>query len=136
MGEELEAWLNAQYPPGSALYDELASLIVQGKAEGWACRDEIYGPDYKRCQIQAPQEDMFDFSIESVYMRDTIGREHEHPRGEVNMIVPLDPGARVGEVHAGWTCPAPTSQHYPEVRGGAAIFLYYLPGGEIRFTGR
>ena len=34
------------------------------------------------------------------------------------------------------SCPAPKSQHYPQVEGGAAIFLYYLPGGNIRFTGR
>jgi len=136
MGEELELWLNATYPPDSPLYRELANLVKAGMAEGWACRDEINGPDYRRCQIAPPSSETFGFSIESVYMREIIGREHEHPQGEVNMIVPLDANARVGEVHAGWTCPAPKSQHFPEVHGGAAIFLYYLPGGEIRFTGR
>ncbi|OUL99575.1 4-hydroxylaminobenzoate lyase [Variovorax sp. JS1663] len=136
MGEALEIWLNATYPASSDLYRQLASLVKTGMTEGWACRDEIRGPDYRRSQIAPPSLATFGFSIESVYMREIVGREHEHPNGEVNMIVPLDAGARVGEVHAGWTCPAPRSQHFPEVHGGAVIFLYYLPGGEIRFTGR
>lgn len=136
MGQALEAWLNRTHPPGSAVFDELAQLVKVGLQEGWACSDEINGADYKRSQIAPPSPATFGFSIESVYMKDIIGREHEHPEGEVNMIVPLDDGARVGDVHAGWTCPAPKSQHYPQVEGGAAIFLYYLPGGNIRFTGR
>jgi hypothetical protein len=43
--------------------------------------DEIAGPDYRRCQILPPADDLYGFSIESVCMRDTSGREHEHPRG-------------------------------------------------------
>lgn len=136
MGPELARWLNETFPPGSTLFDELASLVRTGMAEGWACRDEIYGPHYRRCQILPPSQATYGFSIESVYMNDTIGREHEHPHGEINMIVPLDPNARVDNINAGWTCPEPGSQHFPEVRDGAAIFLYYLPQGEIRFTGR
>lgn len=136
LGPALEKWLNDTHPPGSPLFDELATLVKTGMAEGWACRDEIKGPRYRRCQILAPSAHTFGFSIESVYMDDIIGREHEHPNGEINMIVPMDATARVGDVHAGWTCPAPGSQHFPEVRDGAAIFLYFLPGGVIRFTGR
>ena len=32
---------------------------------------------------------------------------------------------------AGWTAPDPGSRHYPEVKGGALIALFYLPAGRI-----
>ena len=31
-GTEVEQWLNATYPPGSPLYDELATLVKAGVA--------------------------------------------------------------------------------------------------------
>nr|WP_283806568.1 DUF4863 family protein [Bradyrhizobium sp. Rc2d] len=33
----------------------------------------------------------------------------------------------------GWTAPDPGSRHYPEVRGGAVIALFYLPAGRISY---
>jgi len=34
---------------------------------------------------------------------------------------------------AGWTAPEPESHHYPEVKGGALIALFYLPAGRISY---
>jgi hypothetical protein len=65
------------------------------------------------------------------------GQDHAHPYGELNMVVPLDPTAQLagpqGWCGAGWTAPAPGSHHYPEVRGGALIALFYLPAGRISY---
>ena len=33
----------------------------------------------------------------------------------------------------GWTAPDPGSRHYPEVKGGALIALFYLPAGRISY---
>lgn len=31
----------------------------------------------------------------------------------------------------GWTCPGPGSHHFPRVRGGGVIALFFLPAGRI-----
>jgi hypothetical protein len=53
------------------------------------------------------------------------------------MVVPIDPGAQLagpdGWCGKGWTAPAPGSHHYPEVRNGALITLFFLPAGRISF---
>ncbi|MGY4285150.1 hypothetical protein ACVWXO_004370 [Bradyrhizobium sp. LM2.7] len=60
-----------------------------------------------------------------------------HPYGELNLVVPLDKGAQLkglqGWQGPGWTAPDPGSRHYPEVRGGAVIALFYLPAGRISY---
>jgi hypothetical protein len=65
------------------------------------------------------------------------GQYHQHPYGELNVVVPLDPDARLmgprGWSGAGWTAPRPGSHHYPEVKGGALIALFYLPAGRISY---
>jgi len=65
------------------------------------------------------------------------GQFHGHPYGEVNLVVPLDKGAELrglqGWQGPGWTAPDPGSQHYPEVKGGALIALFYLPAGRISY---
>ncbi|MBB3595158.1 hypothetical protein FHX08_005568 [Rhizobium sp. BK529] len=33
----------------------------------------------------------------------------------------------------GWTAPDSGSKHYPEVKGGALIALFYLPAGRISY---
>ena len=65
------------------------------------------------------------------------GQYHQHPYGELNMVVPLDPEAKLmgpaARSGAGWTPPAPGSHHYPEVKGGVLIALFYLPAGRISY---
>lgn len=55
----------------------------------------------------------------------------------LNLVVPLDKGAELkglqGWQGPGWTAPDPGSRHYPEVRGGAVIALFYLPAGRISY---
>ncbi|MGA9873955.1 MAG: DUF4863 family protein [Rhodococcus sp. (in: high G+C Gram-positive bacteria)] len=139
-GAELESWLNENYGPDSVLYSELATLISTGVADGWAADIEVQGRNYRRSRIAEPSEDLHFFSITAVYMNSVSrmrGQYHQHPYGEVNLVVPLDNGAEIagprGWQGAGWTAPGPGSHHYPEVRGGALIALFYLPAGRISY---
>lgn len=139
-GTELEQWLNATYGPGTPLYEDLAKLIKAGVEEGWAANVEIDGPHYRRSRIAVPSEETEYFSITAVYMDSQArfrGQYHAHPYGELNMVVPIDPGAQLmgpnGWSSAGWTAPGPGSHHYPEVQGGALIALFYLPAGRISY---
>jgi hypothetical protein len=139
-GAELESWLNQTYGPGSALYDDLAKIITDGVDQGWAANIEVDGPNYRRNRIADPSEELSYFSITAVYMNSVSryrGQYHQHPYGELNLVVPLEPRARLagprGWSGAGWTAPAPGSHHYPEVQGGALIALFYLPAGRISY---
>ncbi|MFC0453620.1 DUF4863 family protein [Rhodococcus jostii] len=139
-GGELEGWLNTTYGPGTELYDDLARMITEGVDDGWAANVELDGPKYRRSRIASPSEELHYFSITAVYMNSVSryrGQYHQHPYGELNLVVPLDPGAELagprGWCGAGWTAPGPGSHHYPEVRGGALIALFYLPAGRISY---
>ena len=147
-GPELEQWLNRTHGPGSKLYDELARLITAGVQEGWAANVEINGPRYRRSKLCEPSATTLYFSITTVYMNSMAGTddvetvfrgdEHAHPYGEINLVVPLDATARLfgpnnGWCGAGWTSPAPGSQHFPEAQGGALIALFFLPSGRISY---
>jgi len=139
-GGELEDWLNTNYGPGTELYDDLARMITEGVNDDWAANVELDGPKYRRSRIASPSEELSYFSVTAVYMNSVPryrGQYHQHPYGELNLVVPLDPGAELagprGWCGAGWTAPGPGSHHYPEVRGGALIALFYLPAGRISY---
>ncbi|MCC8951547.1 hypothetical protein ACVMIH_005855 [Bradyrhizobium sp. USDA 4503] len=147
----MERWLNETYGEDSALYQDLARLIKMGVEEGWAANQEVEGPNYRRSRILEPVPETFQFSITAVYMNSTDprrfkdeddhdvlrGQYHGHPYGELNLVVPLDKGAQLkglqGWQGPGWTAPDPGSRHYPEVRGGAVIALFFLPAGRISY---
>lgn len=151
---QMEKWLNEKYSEKSELYKDLARLIKLGVQEGWAANQEVDGPSYRRSRIAEPSPETFQFSITAVYMDskdpkrfkddhddhqgDVLrGQYHGHPYGELNMVIPLDKGAELmglqGWQGAGWTAPDPGSRHYPEVKGGALIALFYLPAGRISY---
>ncbi|GAA4851631.1 DUF4863 family protein [Pseudonocardia benzenivorans] len=139
-GTALETWLNEQHGPGTPVYDDLAAMVTEGVRAGWAANIEVDGRRYRRSRIAEPQERLDWFSITAVYMDSVAefrGQYHQHPYGELNLVVPLHPGAVLrgpnGWCGAGWTAPAPGSHHYPESRGGAVIALFYLPAGRISY---
>lgn len=140
-GKGLETWLNTTYGPDSELYQDLARLIRTGVLdEGWAADIEVDGARYRRSLIAEPSAETHYFSVTAVYMNSVEryrGQYHAHPYGELNLVVPVDPGAELagpsGWRGAGWTAPAPGSHHYPEARGGALIALFYLPAGRISY---
>ena len=150
-GAEMEKWLNEKYGATSDLYQGLSALIRAGVKEGWAANQQVDGPDYRRSRIMEPSPETFEFSITAVYMNSKHphrfndedegeilrGEYHGHPYGEINLVVPVDKGAQLkglqGWQGPGWTAPDPGSRHYPEVRGGAVIALFYLPAGRISY---
>jgi hypothetical protein len=150
-GTEVEQWLNTKYGVESELYKELARLITLGVQEGWAADAEIAGPRYRRSRVGVPSEDTFFFGITAVLLDSTDNVQnnpegslragyHLHPYGEFNLVVPLNEGAALagpnGWCYGGWTAPAPGSQHFPEVKGGAVVSLTFLPAGRIAFDVR
>ena len=144
-GKDLEAKLNREYGPGTPFYDDFAALLRQGLAnnEGWLANVEIDGPKYRRSRVSAPSEANRYFSLTTVYM-DSVenyrGQYHLHPYGEINCVVQIDPTAEImgmsGWQGAGWTSPGPGTHHYPEVRGGALIALFFLPAGRISYKAK
>lgn len=150
-GAEMEKWLNKKYGENSDLYKDLSRLIKLGVKEGWAADQEVEGPNYRRSRIFDPSPETFHFSITAVYMDskdrrafndedggDVLrGQYHGHPYGELNMVIPIDEGAELkglqGWQGPGWTAPDPGSRHFPEVKGGALIALFYLPAGRISY---
>lgn len=139
-GGELEVWLNENYGPGTPLFEDLSRMITEGVRDGWAANIEVDGPNYRRSRLADPSDVLNYFSITAVYMNSADpyrGEYHQHPYGELNLVVPLDPEARLagpnGWSGPGWTAPGPGSHHYPEVKGGALIALFYLPAGRISY---
>ncbi|TVY80553.1 hypothetical protein LSUE1_G003250 [Lachnellula suecica] len=136
-GKALEATLNTTYGPGTPYYSDFCALIKQGLSEGWVANIEVDGPKYRRSKICLPSSQTHYFSITTVYMdskEEYRGQYHVHPYGEINCVVQIDESAELkgmqGWQGAGWTSPGPGTHHYPEVRGGALVALFFLPAGE------
>lgn len=128
----LEAFLNATFPGDGPVFREIETLCHQGVAEGWACDREHGGIRYGRVLRATP--DLHDFSVDVVHMTDIAGPHHRHPAGEIDMVMPIDPGAAFDGTPRGWKVYGPDSAHEPTVTGGTALVLYLLPHGQIEFT--
>ncbi|KIV86155.1 hypothetical protein PV11_01786 [Exophiala sideris] len=141
-GKDLEARLNTEYGPGTPIYEDFCTYIRQGleKDEGWVATDEIDGPKYRRSVVCRPSAETRFFSITTVYMEsdeEYAGQYHQHPYGEINCVVQIDKTAELkgmsGWQGAGWTSPGPGTHHYPQVRKGRLVALFFLPAGRISY---
>jgi len=128
----LDDWLNCEHGPASDTFRALSESCRTGVAEGWLCNREGGGIRYGR--IFKPAADLHGFSVDVVDMQDIAGPHHSHPKGEIDLIMPMDGDARFDGRAAGWLVCAPGSAHRPTVTAGRALVLYLLPDGEIRFT--
>lgn len=128
----LDAWLNAECGPDSAVYRELHASCQAGVAEGWLCQREGGGIRYGR--IFKPAPDLHGFSVDVVDMTDIAGPHHVHPEGEIDLVMPVEGEARFDGRPAGWLVMPPGSAHRPTVSQGRALVLYLLPNGKIDFT--
>lgn len=128
----LDAWLNAEAGPGSATYAAIESACRAGVAEGWLCNREGGGIKYGR--IFKPGAELHGFSVDVVDMQDIAGPHHTHPKGEIDLLMPLEGDATFDGRPAGWIVYGPGSAHRPTVRQGRALVLYLLPQGSIVFT--
>ena len=67
-------------------------------------------------------------------MADVAGPHHRHPKGEIDLIMPVTPDAVFDGHGAGWLVYGPDTAHSPTVAKGHALVLYLLPDGAIEFT--
>ena len=132
LDNNLQSFLDENFPPGGEAFDDLATLCRQGIDEGWLCDREHGGVKFGR--IIKPGPETNDFSVDVVLMEDLAGPYHGHPSGEIDMIIPESSDAKFDGKGQGWMVYAADSEHYPTVTDGKAIILYLLPGGEIDFT--
>ncbi len=132
LDQDLEGYLNHEFGAGTEAYEELCRLLKMGVEEGWAGYVEIDGDCYRRGRIADPSRETAQMSVESGLLRDVKGQYHCHTQGEINMIIPLEPGAQFCGHGAGWRVFPPMSEHFPTVNG-KALMMYFLPGGEIEY---
>jgi hypothetical protein len=129
---ELQLFLDENFPAGGEAFDDLATLCRQGIDEGWLCDREHGGVKFGR--IIKPGPETNGFSVDVVQMEDLAGPYHGHPNGEIDMIIPESSDAKFDGKGQGWMVYAADTEHYPTVTDGKAIILYLLPEGEIDFT--
>ena len=132
LDSELDVWLNAEHGVGSPTFEGLRVACELGISEGWLGDREGGGIRYGR--IFKAAEDLHGFSVDVVDMTGIAGPHHVHPEGEIDLILPVDAGARFDGRPAGWLVCPPGSAHRPTVSGGRSLVLYLLPQGSIEFT--
>ncbi|NMM28646.1 MAG: DUF4863 family protein [Glaciimonas sp.] len=132
LGTALQMHLNADHGPGSDLFEAIFDACKIGVKEGWICNREGGGIRYGR--VLKATEATHGFSVDVVDMENRVGPYHVHPNGEIDLIMPLTPGACFDANPAGWCVYEPSSGHRPTVTKGRALVLYLLPQGAIDFT--
>ena len=128
----LQAWLNEQIGPQSELYQQLKAACETGARAGWLCTQTNGRVRFSR--IFEPAADLHGFSVDVVDMDDVAGRHHEHPTGEIDLVMPQEGDARFDGHSAGWVVYGPGTAHSPTTTGGRLLVMYLLPQGQIRFT--
>jgi hypothetical protein len=128
----LEQRLNAEFSANGAFFADIRKACQEAIAAGWMCQQGEGSRKFGR--VVQPGPATHNFSIDVVDITDLVGPHHRHPTGEIDMIMPLTPGARFDGREQGWLVYPPDSAHRPTVSGGRALILYLLPNGEIEFT--
>jgi hypothetical protein len=128
----LERALDLQFPPVGETFQRVREACHAGIAAGWLCGQG----DAKRRfgRIFEAGEATHGFSVDVVDITDLVGNHHRHPTGEIDMIMPVTPGAKFDLKGAGWLVYAPGTGHRPTVTDGRALILYLLPEGRIEWT--
>ena len=129
---KLEADLNLAFPPSGPAFTEIFQACRKAIDAGWMCNREAGGIKFGRVFKQGPET--HGFSVDVVDMNDVKGPRHRHPNGEIDLIMPLAPGAKFDGRGAGWLVYGPDTAHSPTVTEGRALVLYLLPDGAIEFT--
>jgi len=132
LDDDLAAQLAERFPPDGNTFLAIRRACQDAVAAGWMCDREQGGIRYGRVIKPGPDSD--GFSVDVVHMEEVAGPHHRHPNGEIDLVMPLTPGAQFDGHGAGWVVYPPDSAHPPTVSGGAALVLYLLPDGAIEFT--
>jgi len=132
LDSQLDAFMNAEIPADGAEFNKIFEACRDAIAAGWMCNREAGGIKFGR--VIKPSDAIHGFSVDVVVMDSCRGPHHRHTNGEIDMIMPLDDGAKFDGRGKGWLVYPAGHAHYPTVTGGKAIVLYLLPGGAIEFT--
>lgn len=132
LDSQLDARLNAEVPAGGVEFNQIFEACQDAIAAGWMCNREAGGIRFGR--VIKPSDAIHGFSVDVVVMDECKGPHHRHTNGEIDMIMPLDEGAKFDGRGKGWLVYPAGHAHSPTVTGGKAIVLYLLPGGAIEFT--
>jgi hypothetical protein len=127
----LQDWLNAEHGTDSDTFSDLRTSCRQGVTEGWLCEREAGGIRYGR--VFKPDADLHGFSVDVVDMDNVVGPHHSHPKGEIDLVMPMEGDACFDDHPAGWVVYAAGTAHRPTVSNGRALVLYLLPDGSIEF---
>jgi hypothetical protein len=130
----LEQDLNDSFPATGEIFLAIRAACLAAIDDGWMCKYEADGIRYGR--VIKPATELNGYSVDVVDMNNIRGPHHRHPRGEIDMVMPMEGDARFDGQAAGWKVYPPDSAHFPTVSNGRALVLYLLPGGEIEFTGK
>lgn len=129
---QLAGELNATFPPGGLVFRSIEESCQAAIKAGWMCNREAGGIRYGR--VVKPSAVTHGFSVDVVDMNDVAGPHHRHPKGEIDLIMPVTPNAVFDGHGAGWLVYGPDTAHSPTVTKGQALVLYLLPDGAIEFT--
>jgi Domain of unknown function (DUF4863) len=132
LDKQLEAHLNQVLPASGAPFQRIFDACRAAIAEGWMCQRSAGGIRYGR--VLKPTPDLHQFSVDVVEMNEVVGPHHAHPKGEIDMVMPIDADAQFDGHQAGWLVYGPNTAHRPTVTRGRALVLYLLPDGAIDFT--
>lgn len=128
----LGAELNETFPPDGETFRAITGACHAAIKAGWMCNRDGGGIKYGR--VVKPGAATNGFSVDVVDMQDLAGPHHRHPNGEIDMIMPVTPGAEFDGHGEGWLVYGPGTAHRPTVSKGQALVLYLLPEGAIEFT--
>ncbi|OIR07091.1 hypothetical protein GALL_106780 [mine drainage metagenome] len=128
----LAGFLEAEFPASGAIFQDIFEACQAGIEAGWMCAREAGGIKYGR--VLKPTAATDGFSVDVVEMEEVAGPHHRHPKGEIDMIMPLAGTPKFDGHGRGWFVYGPGSAHPPTVAGGRALVLYLLPDGAIEFT--
>jgi hypothetical protein len=132
LDKTLEAELNRSFPAGSETFRAIERVCHAGIAAGVLCTQGDARRRFGR--VFEPDDGLARFSVDVVDITDLVGNHHNHPAGEIDLIMPVDRDAKFDGHSAGWLVYAPGSGHRPTVTGGRAVILYLLPEGRIEWT--
>ncbi len=109
--------------------EQLVAATLMAAAEGWLTPKEAGGVRFGR--LSKACEELGGNSLDAVDMDGPASGPHTHPRGEVELCIPVSGQPRFDGRDSRWVVYPPGSRHVPTVTGGRMLILYFLPGGLI-----
>jgi hypothetical protein len=123
LDEQLEAHLNQVLPASGAPFQQIFDACRAAIAEGWMCQRSAGGIRYGR--VLKPTPDLDQFSVDVVEMNEVVGPHHAHPKGEIDMVMPIDADAQFDGHKAGWCMPQIPRIGPRSPEGGRSSCTYY-----------